>query len=158
MFSISDVKIHIMKITLFSDGGARGNPGPAAAGAILRSSTGEELATISKFLGTATNNQAEYTAMILGIEKALELSATEVQIFLDSKLVVEQISGRWKIKDLGLRKLAENAHTFLAKFKKWEISHVPREKNREADALANRALDSRGFSKSSFSFSGSRFR
>jgi ribonuclease HI len=139
-----------MKMILFSDGGARGNPGPASAGAILKNSKNETLAKISKFLGEATNNQAEYTAMILGIKKALDLGATELQIFLDSKLVVEQISGNWKIKDLDLRKLAEKAHVGLEKLKSWQISHIAREKNHEADALANQALDARGYKKSAF--------
>ena len=94
-----------MKFTLFSDGAARGNPGPAAAGAILRNLKKEEVAAISKFLGKATNNQAEYAAVILGLEKALEFNSTEIEIFLDSKLVVEQLAGRWKIKDLKLKKL-----------------------------------------------------
>ncbi len=136
-----------MKFTLFSDGAARGNPGPAAAGAILRNLKKEEVAAISKFLGKATNNQAEYAAVILGLEKALEFNSTEIEIFLDSKLVVEQLAGRWKIKDLKLKKLAEKAHTLLAKFQKWEIAHIPRAQNKKADSLANQALDACGFKK-----------
>ena len=139
---------------LFCDGGARGNPGPAAAGAVIQNSAGETLATVSKFLGSATNNQAEYAAVILGIKKALEFQPTELQIFLDSKLAVEQISGNWKIKDLELKKLVEKAHVGLSKIPKWSISHIARKKNREADQLVNDILDARGFRKSSAFFRG----
>ncbi|MCF7836147.1 ribonuclease HI family protein [Candidatus Gracilibacteria bacterium] len=139
-----------MKLTILSDGGARGNPGPAAAGAVLRNSTGETVGSFSQFLGDATNNQAEYFAALLGIQKAAELGAVEVEILLDSKLVVEQVAGRWKIKDLELKKLAEKIHAILPKFQSWKISHIPREKNREADALVNQVLDARGFKKTLF--------
>ena len=105
------------------------------------------MATISKFLGKATNNQAEYAAVILGLKKALEFNSTEIQIFLDSKLVVEQISGRWKIKDWQLKKLAEKARALLAKFQKWEITHIPRAQNKKADSLANQVLNAHGFKK-----------
>jgi len=139
-----------MKLKLFSDGGARGNPGPAAAGAVLQNSVGETVGSFSQFLGDATNNQAEYFAALLGVQKAVELGATEIEILLDSKLVVEQVAGRWKIKDLELKKIAEKIHAVLGKFKNWEISHIPREKNQEADALVNQVLDSRGFKKTLF--------
>ncbi len=144
------------KIIIFSDGGARDNPGPAGVGAVLLNPVGAEVATVSKFLGNATNNQAEYVAAGLGLKKALDLGATEVEIFLDSKLVVEQLNGRWKIKDLELKKLAEKIHTLLVKLEKWEISHVPRAQNKRADALANQAMDANGFKKKLF-FPGSRF-
>ncbi|MFH1375364.1 MAG: ribonuclease HI family protein [Patescibacteria group bacterium] len=136
-----------MKITLFADGATRGNPGPSSAGVLLLNEKGEELGEISKFLGTATNNQAEYAAVVFGLEKALKLKATEVEIFLDSKLIVEQVSGRWKIKEVQLKKAVEKVHALLQKFSDWKIQHVPREKNSKADALANRVLDLRGFKK-----------
>lgn len=139
-----------MKLTLFCDGGARGNPGPAAAGAVIFDSQKNEIASVAKFLDSTTNNRAEYFGVILGIQKALEFKPTEIEIFLDSKLVVEQISGRWKIKDLELKKLVEKAHVGLAKISKWKISHIAREKNREADHLVNQILDARGFKKSAF--------
>lgn len=138
------------KLKIFCDGGARGNPGPAAAGAVIQNSAGATLATVAKFLGTATNNQAEYAAVILGIQKALEFKPDELEIFLDSKLAVEQISGRWKIKDLELKKLVEKAHVGLAKIPKWKIDHIVRAKNKTADQLVNQVLDSRGFRKSAF--------
>lgn len=140
-------KLRRMKITIFSDGGARGNPGPAGIGAVLFDEQKQVLAEISEFIGEKTNNQAEYLALLAGIKKALELGADAVELFLDSKLVVEQIAGRWKIKDLEMRKLAEKVHAVLEKFSSWEIAHVPREKNRLADQLANRAMDARGFTK-----------
>ncbi len=136
-----------MKLTLFSDGAARGNPGPAAAGAIIQNLKKEKVAAISKFLGKATNNQAEYAAVILGLKKALEFNPTEVEIFLDSKLVVEQLAGRWKIKDLKLKELAEKTHALLVKFQRWEIAHIPRAQNKKADSLANQILDTYGFKK-----------
>ena len=140
----------VMRLTLllFSDGASRGNPGPAAAAAVIRDLKEGELAAISQFLGKTTNNQAEYLAVILGLKKALEFSPNEIQIFLDSKLVVEQLAGRWKIKDLELKKLAEKAHALLAKFPKWRIAHIPRAQNKRADSLANQTLDIRGFKKS----------
>ncbi len=123
----------------------------------MQNSAGEEITTISHFLGEATNNQAEYIALIFGLKKALELSAIEIEIRLDSKLVVEQVSGRWKIKDLELKKLAEKVHVLLAQFQKWGIRHIPRAQNSRADALANAALDTRGFHKKLF-FGNRRFR
>jgi ribonuclease HI len=130
-----------MQITIFSDGGSRGNPGPAGIGAVLLDAQGEKLAEVSDFIGDATNNQAEYLALLAGLKKACQLDASSVVMFLDSKLVVEQVAGRWKIKDLELRKLAEKIHVLLSEFKTWEIEHIPREKNRAADRLANQALD-----------------
>jgi probable phosphoglycerate mutase len=132
-----------MKLILYADGGSRGNPGPAAAGAVLLNEQGEIIARLKSDLGPATNNQAEYAAVIIGLTRALGLSAVEVQVFLDSKLIVEQLSGRWKIKDLKIKKLAERAHTLLAQFQSWKFQHIPREKNSAADALVNEILDAK---------------
>lgn len=139
-----------MKLNLYADGGARGNPGPAAIGAVLKNKEGQIVGEVSRFIDKATNNQAEYAAVIFGSEKALELGVSDLKIFLDSKLVVEQICGRWKIKDLRLKKAAEKVHAILGKIDKWEIAHISREKNHEADKLVNQVLDSRGFKKSNF--------
>ncbi|MFH0834081.1 MAG: ribonuclease HI family protein [Patescibacteria group bacterium] len=136
-----------MKLSLFCDGGARGNPGPAAAAAVIFDSTKNKIAEVAEFLGDMTNNRAEYFGVVLGLQKALEFHPTEIEIFLDSKLAVEQISGRWKIKDLELKKLAEKVHALLVRVPKWKIAHVAREKNRDADRLVNQVLDSRGFKK-----------
>ncbi len=129
------------KLTLFADGGSRGNPGPAAAGAVLYDDSKQIIARLKSDLGLTTNNQAEYAAVILGLKKALELKATTVEIKLDSKLIVEQLAGRWKIKDLAMRKCAEKAHAYLEKLASWSIHHIPREQNTEADALVNEILD-----------------
>jgi ribonuclease HI len=132
---------YYMKLILFADGGSRGNPGPSAAGAVLFDTKRKKIAEIKKFLGHATSNQAEYSAALLGIKKAQMLGATEIEIFLDSKLVVEQLAGNWKIKDLHLKKIAEKIQTQLAQFENWKIKHVPRTQNREADRLVNEALN-----------------
>jgi probable phosphoglycerate mutase len=135
------------ELILYADGGSRGNPGPAAAGAVLQDGAGQVVARVSQFFARATNNQAEYAAVILGVAKALELGASELKIFLDSKLIVEQVSGRWKVKDLEIKKAVEKLHALLQKLERWEIQHVPREKNQAADALVNAELDARGFKK-----------
>jgi len=139
-----------MKITLFADGGSRGNPGPAAAGAVLLDEDGQVIAEVQRYLGTATNNEAEYAAVIFGLEQAVMLGCTEMAIRLDSKLIVEQLSGRWKIKDIKMRRAAEKAHVYLAQIGSWELAHVRREANTAADALVNAELDARGFRKSSY--------
>ena len=139
-----------MKLLIFSDGAARSNPGPAAAAAILKNTRNEKVGEVTKFLGDMTNNQAEYWAIFLAIEKTVELGATELKIFADSKLAVEQLSKNWKIKNPDLKILAEKIWAELAKFENWEIQHVFREKNREADALANQILNQKGFPKSAF--------
>lgn len=146
-----------MRLKLFADGGSRGNPGPAACGAVLYDSADKIVAEVAEFLGDLTNNQAEYAGVLFGIRKALTLGATEISIHLDSKLVVEQVSGRWKIKDLKLRKVVGKIYAELAQLSKWEISHIPRAKNAAADALVNQVLDSRGYRKSTFQQPFSRF-
>jgi ribonuclease HI len=130
-----------MKLTLYADGGARGNPGPAGSGAVLLDDHGRVVAEIARFLGHATNNVAEYTALILGLEEAERRGATELDVRLDSLLVVQQMRGLWKIKHPGLRPLAMRAGELLARFPVRTIEHVPRERNALADALVNRAID-----------------
>ena len=125
-----------------ADGGSRGNPGPAGYGAVVRSHpTGEVLVERYGSLGVATNNVAEYTGLIEGLKGALELHATEVDVRMDSKLVVEQMSGRWQIKHPGLRPLAAQAATLVSRFERVGFEWIPRERNKAADALANRAMD-----------------
>ena len=130
-----------MRATLYADGGARGNPGPAAGAAVLVGEDGRILSERAKYLGRATNNVAEYTGLIVGLEEAKRLGVTKLDVRTDSKLVVEQMCGRWKIKDAGLRPLALRAGALLAEFPDRTVEHVPREKNTLADALVNRALD-----------------
>ena len=129
------------RATLYADGGARGNPGPAGSGAVLLDERGRVIAEVMRSLGRATNNVAEYTALIMGLEEALRRGVDELDIRMDSLLVVQQMQGRWKIRHPGLRPLALRAGELLARFPKRTIEHVPRELNTQADALVNRAID-----------------
>jgi len=130
------------QVIVEADGGARGNPGPAGYGAVVRDATsGEVLAERSESLGIATNNVAEYSGLIAGLRAAEVLGAREVDVRMDSKLVVEQMSGRWQIKHPGLRPLAAEAASLMRKFDAVSFTWIPRERNRHADALANRAMD-----------------
>lgn len=131
-----------MILTIYTDGAARGNPGPAGAGAVLKDEKGRIVAEVAAYLGDCrTNNEAEYEAIILALEKAQELGAKGVRCRADSKLVVEQTLGRWKVKEPRLRPLRDRAAELLTGFSPYEFRHVPREENREADDLANRAID-----------------
>ncbi len=130
-----------MKATLYADGGARGNPGPAAGAAVLVGEDGRVLAERAQYLGRATNNVAEYTGLIVGLEEAKRLGVTTLDVRLDSLLVVQQMRGTWKIKHPGLRPLALRAGALLAEFPDRTIEHVRREDNTLADALVNQALD-----------------
>jgi probable phosphoglycerate mutase len=131
-----------VKVILEADGGARGNPGPAGYGAVIRdAATGKVLAQHSEPLGTATNNAAEYAGLVAGLRAAKELGATEVEVRMDSKLVIEQMAGRWQIKHPGLRPLAAQAAALVGEFRSVRYQWVPRERNKDADALANQAMD-----------------
>ncbi|MDQ2951154.1 MAG: reverse transcriptase-like protein [Chloroflexota bacterium] len=130
-----------MKAILYSDGAARGNPGPAGAGAVLLDENGHVIAELTKFLGVTTNNVAEYTAFIIGLEEAKRLGVDDLDARMDSLLVVEQMRGRWKIKHPNMKPLALRAGELFASFPKRTIAHVPREANTIADALSNRAID-----------------
>jgi ribonuclease HI len=130
------------KVILHCDGASRGNPGPAAAGGqITEAGTGKVLAEVSQALGVATNNVAEYMALLLGLEKALALGAAEILIRADSQLLVRQISGQYRVKHPDMKQLHTRAMGLLSRFQGWHAEHVPREQNREADRLANQALD-----------------
>jgi len=133
--------LNICKIIINVDGASRGNPGPAAIGAILKDETGNILGRISRALGVTTNNQAEYQAIIAGLERAISAGARQVSVKSDSKLVVEQINGRYKIKNTALRPLYQRVVQLAGSLENFSIVYVPREQNAEADALANRALD-----------------
>jgi probable phosphoglycerate mutase len=132
-----------------TDGAARGNPGPASAGAALydlrrpdaRDPRATPDASISDYLGIQTNNVAEYTGTVRALELARELGASEVHLLLDSKLIVEQLAGRWRVKDAKLIPLWAQARQTLGGFKRWTAAHVPRAQNSVADALANEAID-----------------
>lgn len=129
------------KATLYADGGARGNPGPAGSGAVLLDEHGTVIAELRRSLGHATNNVAEYTGLIIGLEEALRRGIDELDVRMDSLLVVQQMNGRWKIKHPGLTPLALRAGELLARFPKRTVQHVPRELNGLADAQVNRAID-----------------
>ncbi len=126
----------------FVDGAARGNPGPAAAGVVFQNTEGKTIKTLSVAIGHATNNVAEYIALILALQEALLLGVKELKVHTDSELVAKQWSGEYKIKDTSLKLLYVLASHLKSGFKKLEVVHVPREQNQLADDEANRALDS----------------
>lgn len=128
---------------LFTDGASRGNPGQAGAGAVLLSPQGEELVARSAYLGTCTNNVAEYRALILGLDASLQLGCEELSIALDSELIVRQIQGRYKVKNEALLPLFQQVQERLSRLRKWSIMHVPRSQNSRADQLANQGIDGR---------------
>jgi ribonuclease HI len=123
------------------DGGARGNPGPAAIAAGVKTPEGEVLEEGSEAIGPATNNVAEYRALLLGIERARALGAREVELVGDSELIVRQVRGEYRVKDPGLRDLYAQVRQALDGFDRWSIRHVRREENARADGLVNEALD-----------------
>jgi ribonuclease HI len=125
---------------LYTDGASKGNPGPAGAGWVLMNKRNSCLIKERLFLGEATNNEAEYQALILGLKKAQTLGIAEIAIFLDSELLVRQITGLYQVKNPRLRIYYEQALDLLNKFLKYDITHIPREQNQEADSMANEAI------------------
>jgi ribonuclease HI len=130
-----------VKLVVNVDGGARGNPGPAAIAAVVQGPGGEVLEERGETIGRATNNVAEYKAQLLGIERAAALGASELELVGDSELVVKQVQGEYKVKDATMRELHAQVKEALGSFERWSIRHVRREHNAEADRLVNRALD-----------------
>jgi ribonuclease HI len=133
-----------LKLRVHVDGGARGNPGPAAIGAVVSTPEGEVLDEAAETIGVATNNVAEYRALLLGLERARALGATEVEVINDSELVARQVGGAYKVKHAGLRPLYDQAMTALRGFERWSVRSVPRAQNARADGLVNAALDAAG--------------
>lgn len=133
-----------MKLVVHVDGGARGNPGPAAIGAVVSSPEGQVLDEAAATIGVATNNVAEYRGLLLGLERAQALGATEVEIVNDSELVARQVTGVYRVKHPGIKPLHQQALAALAPFERWTVRSVPRERNARADALVNQALDATG--------------
>jgi len=129
------------KFIIFTDGGARGNPGPAGIGAVIYNEDKVLVAEISEYLGETTNNQAEYKALIAALKKAITLGAIEVECYLDSELVVKQLNREYKIKNKELAPLFLEIHNLSLNFKKISFTHISRERNKEADKLANEAMD-----------------
>ncbi len=131
----------INKVVVYTDGGARGNPGPSGIGAVITDEAGLLLAEVSEYIGEATNNQAEYKAVVAALEKAKALGAVEVNLFADSELVVKQLNREYKVKHPDLAPLYIKVYNLSQAFKKITFTHVRREFNKEADALVNKAID-----------------
>ena len=133
-----------MNVRVFTDGGARGNPGPAGLGAVIQNASGKVLEAFGEYLGETTNNQAEYRAMIAALERAKALGATEVDAFADSELLVKQLHRVYKVKNAGLAPLFIRIWNLAQSFERCTFRHIPREQNREADRMVNAAIDRRG--------------
>lgn len=131
------------KLTLFTDGASRGNPGKAGAGIQLLNDNNEEITARGFYLGECTNNMAEYNALILGLTEAKKFGNKEITIYLDSELIVRQLQGRYKVKDAKLKPLYAEVTKLLANFKSYKVGHVPRKENQRADQLANQGIDER---------------
>jgi ribonuclease HI len=130
-----------MKVIVHVDGGARGNPGPAAAACVISSPEGEVLGEHAQLLGAVTNNVAEYRALLLGLKHARELGASEIEVIGDSELIAKQVRGIYKVKHEAMKPLHSEAKAALKQFERWSIRTVPRAQNAHADALVNAALD-----------------
>ncbi|HEV7804918.1 MAG TPA: ribonuclease HI family protein [Solirubrobacteraceae bacterium] len=133
----------MQKVVVHVDGGARGNPGPAAAGAVVSTPDGDVLDEAAEAIGVATNNVAEYRGLLLGLQRARELGASEVEVVNDSELVAKQVNGVYKVKHPDMKPLHAAALQALGAFDRWSIRSVPRAQNAAADALVNQALDAR---------------
>ena len=129
------------KAVIWVDGAARGNPGPAAIGATIKDEQGRLITTISRRIGTTTNNQAEYRAIIAALEEAIKLGARHVKLNSDSELVVRQITGRYRVKNAALKPLYQQVKQLQGLTESFTITHIPRQQNTEADKLTNAALD-----------------
>ena len=129
------------KVVVHVDGGARGNPGPAAAGVVISTPAGDVIDEAAEAIGVATNNVAEYRALLLGLERARRLGATEVDVVNDSELIAKQVNGQYKVKHRDMKPLHAAAVKALDGFERWSIRTVPRAQNASADALVNQALD-----------------
>jgi ribonuclease HI len=133
-----------VKVVVHVDGGARGNPGPAAAGAVISTPDGEVIDEACETIGVATNNVAEYRGLLLGLNRARELGASEVEVVNDSELVAKQVNGLYKVKHRDMKPLHAAAMQALKTFDRWSMRSVPRAQNAGADALVNQALDAHG--------------
>ena len=129
------------KVKIFVDGGARGNPGPAGIGIVIYGEKGERIKEFGKYIGIATNNVAEYNALIYGLQEALIAKADEVEINTDSELVSEQLRGEYRVKNSGIKPLFEQALHLMSGFSKIKINHISRDDNKEADKLVNKAIN-----------------
>ena len=130
-----------MKLVVHVDGGSRGNPGPAAAGAVVATPDGEVIDRLGEAIGIATNNVAEYRGLLLGVRRAAELGASEVEVVNDSELVAKQVNGQYKVKHADMKPLHAESLAALGAFERWTVRSVPRAQNADADALVNQTLD-----------------
>jgi len=130
-----------MILNIYTDGGARGNPGPAGIGAVIFDDAGKVVKEFGEYIGKATNNQAEYTALIRGLEEAVKLKPTKINCFLDSELVVKQLNKEYKVKNTEIKELYGKVLE-IGFFKAITFNYIPREKNKRADGLVNKAIDS----------------
>lgn len=128
------------KLSIYADGGSRGNPGPSGIGIVIKEGR-KKIKEVFKFIGETTNNVAEYNALIIALEEARTLGATEILINLDSELIVKQLNGEYKVKDVMMKELFEKALQSLREFDNFEICHIEREMNKEADKLVNKAIN-----------------
>jgi ribonuclease HI len=131
-----------MEVTMFTDGGARGNPGPAAIGVVIKNHKGDVIQKTGKYIGESTNNDAEYRALLDGVTSLKEIGATKVKCFLDSELVVKQMNGLYKVKNQNIKTLWGKIKIIEKSFEEITYHHVKREKNMEADSIVNEVLDS----------------
>jgi ribonuclease HI len=141
VYAFGPAKPRGMDATLFADGGSRGNPGPAASGAVLLDPGGELVEEIGAYLGVATNNVAEWTALVLGLEAAAKRGIRRLAVRLDSELVVKQLSGEYRVKHAGLQPYYRRARQLIRGFTEVDVRHIPRKENALADRLVNRVLD-----------------
>ncbi len=132
------------KISLYIDGASRGNPGPAGVGVLVLDETGKKIKEFCKYIGRTTNNVAEYNALIYGLDEALILRADEVVVNVDSELVAKQLNGEYRVKDENIKIFFEKALHILKSFKSFEVKHIDRSENKEADKLANKAINLAG--------------
>ncbi|MDP2929186.1 MAG: ribonuclease HI family protein [Candidatus Omnitrophota bacterium] len=129
------------KLTIYVDGGSRGNPGPSGIGVVILDASGKKIKDLSKYIGEATNNIAEYNALLYGLEEALILRADDIIVNVDSELVVRQLTGDYRVKDPNIKPLFDRAINMLKSFKNFEIRHIDRDSNKEADKLVNKAIN-----------------
>lgn len=138
----TDKSVNLSAAKLYADGGSRGNPGPSASGFVIYNMENNVVKKEGVYVGVTTNNQAEYKALIFGLQAALEIGVKKIEIYMDSLLVVNQVQGIWKIKKTELMPLREEIVSLLEEFEEFKLSHVPRALNKEADAMVNECLDS----------------
>ena len=132
------------KVYIYTDGGSRGNPGPSGIGVVILDSNKTKIKEVFKYIGEATNNVAEYSALVCGLQEAHSIGATDLTIYIDSELLVKQLNGEYKVKDANMRTLFEKSLVELKNFSSFEVKHIERRMNKEADKLVNKAINLAG--------------